>query len=75
MQAVTKIKRGKSMTNQEIIQVAFQQSAYDCNCKVEDFLSERNVVTLRKQHRGAGERKDESCCDGVYRQVSRPLLF
>ena len=50
MQAVTKIKRGKSMTNQEIIQVAFQQSAYDCNCKVEDFLSERNVVTISKEN-------------------------
>ena len=50
MQAVTKIKRGKSTTNQEIIQVAFQQSAYDCNCKVEDFLSERNVVTVSRAH-------------------------
>ena len=38
------------MTNQEIIQVAFQQSAYDCNCKVEDFLSERNVVTISKEN-------------------------
>ena len=50
MQAVTKIKRGKSTTNQEIIQVTCQQSAYDCNCKVEDFLSERNVVTVSRAH-------------------------
>lgn len=33
------------MTNKEILQIALQQSAYDCNCKPEDFLSEQNVVT------------------------------
>ena len=36
------------MTNQEILQIALQQSAYDCNCKPEDFLSEQNVVTKSK---------------------------
>lgn len=38
------------MTNQEIIQIALQQSAYDCNCKAEDFLSEQNIVTVSKVH-------------------------
>ena len=27
-----------------------QQSAYDCNCAPEDFLAERNVVTISKRH-------------------------
>ena len=38
------------MTNKEIYQIALQQSAYDCNCKTEDFLSEQNIVTLSKPH-------------------------
>lgn len=36
------------MTNQEILKIALQQSAYDCNCKPEDFLLDNNVVTLSK---------------------------
>lgn len=36
------------MTNKEILQIALQQSAYDCNCKPEDFLSEQNIVTISK---------------------------
>ena len=36
------------MTNKEILNIALQQSAYDCNCKAEDFLSEKNVVTFSK---------------------------
>lgn len=36
------------MTNKEILEIALQQSAYDCNCKAEDFLSEHNIVTLSK---------------------------
>ena len=36
------------MTNREILEIALQQSAFDCNCKVEDFLSEQNVVTISK---------------------------
>ena len=36
------------MTNKEILDIALQQSAYDCNCKPEDFISEQNVVTLSK---------------------------
>ena len=36
------------MTNKEILEIALQQSAYDCNCKPNDFISEQNVVTLSK---------------------------
>ena len=34
------------MTNEEILQIALQQSAYDCNCAPEDFLSEQHVLTI-----------------------------
>lgn len=34
------------MTNQEIFKIALQQSSYDCNCNPEDFLSDKNVITL-----------------------------
>ena len=36
------------MTNEDILNIALQQSAYDCNCKSEDFLSAQNVVTISK---------------------------
>lgn len=36
------------MTNNEIMEIALRQSAYDCNCNAEDFLSERNIVTISK---------------------------
>lgn len=32
------------MTNQEILQVALQQSAYDCNCNAEYFLPDMNEL-------------------------------
>ena len=38
------------MTNKEILQIALQQSAYDCNCEIEDFLSTENKVVLSKKH-------------------------
>lgn len=38
------------MTNNEIIQIALQQSAYDCNCLPEDFLSDKNIVTISQKH-------------------------
>lgn len=38
------------MTNEEIWQIALQQSAYDCNCCPEDFLSDKHVMTLSKAH-------------------------
>lgn len=33
------------MTNEQIMQIALPQSAYDCNCKPDDFLKSENVVT------------------------------
>ena len=36
------------MTNKEILDIALQQSAYDCNSDAADFLSEQDVVTLSK---------------------------
>lgn len=39
-------RQGKKMTNKEILKIALQQSAYDCNCIAEDFLSEQNIVTM-----------------------------
>lgn len=36
------------MTNKELLEIALQQSAYDCNSKAEVFLSERNIVTISK---------------------------
>ncbi len=41
------------MTNQEILQIALQQSAYDCNCNVEDFLSSENKVVLSQKNENA----------------------
>lgn len=38
------------MTNKEILEIALQQSAYDCNCSPDDFLSEKNTVILSKAH-------------------------
>ena len=38
------------MTNQEILQIALQQSAYDCNCSPEDFLSTENKVILSEKN-------------------------
>lgn len=34
------------MTNKDILEIALQQSAHDCNCRAEDFLSKQNVVSL-----------------------------
>ena len=33
------------MTNQEIMKIALQQSAFDCNCTPDDFLRQENVIT------------------------------
>lgn len=32
------------MTNQEILEIAVWQSAYDCNCEPEDFFKKENVI-------------------------------
>lgn len=41
------------MTNKEILQIALQQSAYDCNCNAEDFLSTENKVVLSQKNEKA----------------------
>lgn len=38
------------MTNQELLNIALQQSAYDCNCNAQDFEKDTNVVVLSKKH-------------------------
>ncbi len=38
------------MTNEEILKIALQQSAYDCNCEAEDFLSTENKVVLSQKN-------------------------
>lgn len=41
------------MTNQEILLIALEQSAIDCNCKPEDFLTAENKVVLSRKHEKA----------------------
>lgn len=41
------------MTNQEILRIAMQQSAYDCNCGPSDFAKNENVVVLSQPHPNA----------------------
>ena len=41
------------MTNQEILQIALQQSAYDCNCSAEDFLLDENKIVLSQKNEKA----------------------
>ena len=36
------------MTNKDILEIALQQSAYDCNCTSDDFLSAQNVISISK---------------------------
>ena len=36
------------MTNKDILAIALQQSAYDCNCAPDDFLSSQNVISISK---------------------------
>lgn len=38
------------MTNRDILQLALQQSAYDCNCCADDFLSSENKVVLSQKN-------------------------
>ncbi len=40
-------------TNKMIKQIAMEQSAFDANCKAEDFLCEKNVITISKEHPSA----------------------
>ncbi len=41
------------MTNEDIQKIALLQSAYDCNCKSEDFLSDKNIITLSQKNERA----------------------
>ena len=41
------------MTNQQIFQIALQQSAYDCNCSTNDFLSSENKIVLSQANEKA----------------------
>lgn len=38
------------MTNKEILDTALRQSAIDCSCDPDDFLSQQNIVTISKAH-------------------------
>ena len=38
------------MTNQDILQIALQQSAYDCNCAPDDFLKNENVTVISREN-------------------------
>lgn len=41
------------MTNQDILNIAMKQSAIDCSCNAEDFLSTENKVVYSKEHPSA----------------------
>lgn len=41
------------MTNQEVLSIAMQQSAYDCNCDPKDFCSSTNKVVISKENPNA----------------------
>ncbi len=41
------------MTNQEILQIAMEQSALDAGCQAEDFCQKENKVILSQKHDGA----------------------
>ena len=41
------------MTNENILRIAMAQSAIDCNCAPQDFMSAENVVTLSRPHEDA----------------------
>ena len=41
------------MNNKEILNIALQQSAYDCNCEPEDFFKQENVVVDSKENKRA----------------------
>ena len=41
------------MTNEDILQIALQQSAIDCNCQPEDFLASHFVITQSKANEKA----------------------
>jgi len=42
-----------TLTNEQILRIAMEQSAIDANCDAEDFLGEDNVIVLSKEHPSA----------------------
>lgn len=42
-----------NLTNEMILQIAMQQSAFDANCNAEDFLREENVICISKENASA----------------------
>ena len=46
-------KRGKYMTNQDMLRIAMKQSAEDIGCKAEDFLLAENVIVPFRQGKNA----------------------
>lgn len=54
------------MTNEEILQIAMEQSAYDSNCSPEDFLKNENVVVISRENSKARKYLQlPLCCDMV----------
>ena len=47
------LKVKKMLTNNEILQIAMQQSAIDANCTADDFLRKENVITISVKHPSA----------------------
>ena len=43
------MKRKIEMTNQEILNIAMNQSAIDLNCMTEDFLQNENKIVISKK--------------------------
>lgn len=41
------------MTNKDILQIALEQSAIDCNCNASDFLQSKNKVVISAKHQRA----------------------
>ena len=39
-----------SLTNENILQIAMQQSAIDANCNVDDFTRAENVIVISKEN-------------------------
>ncbi|MBQ9121614.1 MAG: GNAT family N-acetyltransferase [Clostridia bacterium] len=37
------------MTNEQIMEIALRQSSYDCGCLPEDFLKQKNIITLSQK--------------------------
>ena len=38
------------MTTKDMLQIALEQSAIDCNCSTEDFFKKENIITISRPH-------------------------